>query len=260
MIKAYSLPYYCTHLCDIAFDDVMNWDKLLLERGFEQVIPITDKDTSTECFVGKGDGKIFVIFRASRERHDWVKTNFQTTFARTRFGPVHKGFLTSVISVIDRIESSIYQIADDGDELYIAGHSLGGALAQITALMLNDASIEINNVFTFGQPRCMSRKAARLYNNELGDITIRFGVAGDLITLIPFNIVPPDLRYKHAGEHHFFTLDSKLIINPTGVRVYGDWLKDMVNEITKRELFKFEDHDLDLYRENMTANRGKLGS
>ena len=67
------------------------------------------------------------------------------------------------------------------ETLYITGHSLGGAVALISAIRLIDAGVDKNQikVITFGAPAIGNRALADAYENKI-DLT-RIGISGDII-------------------------------------------------------------------------------
>lgn len=119
---------------------------------------------------------------------------------------VHHGFYQAY----RRVQPALMKALDDMQcqQLYITGHSLGGALAVIAAtdVVLNVASVRQVSVYTFGAPR--------VGNPEFGDV-LRGAPAlveffqvqnnADLVPTVPFAVMPDSSDpqhpnyYEHAG-------------------------------------------------------------
>tara|TARA_B110000285_G_scaffold71230_1_gene82073 strand:+ start:19343 stop:20122 length:780 start_codon:yes stop_codon:yes gene_type:complete len=106
--------------------------------------------------------------------------------ANEKQGIVHSGFALALDKIWPQVESYLDGIYQEGDCIYISGHSLGGALATVAAAR----SKYVCQVYTYGQPRVGSKKYAdnvksRIYRHVRGC---------DIVPSIPFGIV-----YKHTG-------------------------------------------------------------
>jgi hypothetical protein len=102
----------------------------------------------------------------------------------------HDGFADAVRLVWDKVASALR--TSDGvftNRLYITGHSLGGALAVITALRLLRAKqidVERTQVVTFGMPRAGTETFADVYRTVgLGRSTYRLVHGVDAIPMLP---------------------------------------------------------------------------
>lgn len=77
-------------------------------------------------------------------------------------------------------------------KLWVAGHSLGGALANLfSAQMVNDypgSEDAIGGVYTFGQPRVGDLQYAQFVNEKMGQRFFRFVNGNDLIPRLPLGI------------------------------------------------------------------------
>lgn len=238
--------YMGTILSEIAFKDAIEWESDLFERGFDDVEVIRDFATSTDCYVTCNDKYLILCFRASREKEDWFKTNFDTTLEDTEYGPIHRGFHRSFLSVYRRVADAMDAMYRD-QKVLIVGHSLGGALANVAALYL-DHYIGIDQIYTYGQPRALSRKSAKYYDSNFFERSFRFSASGDFVSLIPYSVFPPALSYRHVGQHYYFSENGALRIEPVNWRVMRDWFKDLVSEVFKADIFNFEDHSISRYK------------
>ena len=94
------------------------------------------------------------------------------------------------------IDSFLKSIHGTQKQLWITGHSLGGALAVIAgAAYLRDYSIA--GVYTYGQPKLTVSGTADLYHTKLDGRYIRFVNNHDVVPTLPPG-------YKHFGELIWF--------------------------------------------------------
>jgi len=157
------------------------------------------------------DDIIAVVFRGSEEVDDWVVDfDFQLVSCVIPGCPsgakVHNGFQDSLFDnedIIYEVEDAIKSILDDsefqGDKsrIYVTGHSLGGALAQVCATYLASVNPDINvKMISFGAPRVGNENFAE-WANELPNLSAwRFVNDWDTIPRTPLN----SQGYSHAGH------------------------------------------------------------
>lgn len=142
-----------------------------------------------------GDHVVVVAFRGTDSLADWLG-NIQVTPRRVPElgGAVHKGFLKAYEDVAPIVENAVTNAGNRS--LWITGHSLGGALAVIAAMVHRDH--DIAGLRTFGQPRLLGRRPARLVTNRFGSSYCRFVNYDDIVTRIPPG-------YRHTGLRIHFT-------------------------------------------------------
>jgi len=120
-------------------------------------------------FLIESDRAAVLSFRGTGSAMDWV-SDFISQQVSFRPGKPqclsHKGF-TDIYSSCREDIRSLVQASDPDKQLFITGHSLGGALATLAAfdMALNDEREPI--VYTFGAPRVGDPKFARAYNRTV---------------------------------------------------------------------------------------------
>lgn len=132
----------------------------LAAGGFDLIATFNASDTQAYLATRPGDFSV-LAFRGTTDLADW-KTNANavrglwhvspTPMARAS-GPavwVHEGFLGAWNAVSRDVRRAVDALPPDVG-LYITGHSLGGALAQIAAAALERDSLAA--CYTFGSPR-----------------------------------------------------------------------------------------------------------
>lgn len=162
--------------------------------------------SDTQGFAGRCAEFAVLAFRGSEriDQHpkDWL-TNFQFAQAQREsiVGRVHSGFSGTLAAAWDEVEAVLRRAlaamaAVDADEpglpLYIAGHSLGGALATLAACRLGPgglpargdqaaARLNLRDTYTFGAPRVGDPEFCREYRPR----TFRVVNNLDLVPLVP---------------------------------------------------------------------------
>eukprot|EP00903_Cladosiphon_okamuranus_P009617 g9153.t1 len=189
-----------------------------------------DAVQDTEAFVAADDNFVMIVFRGSHELTDWT-TNFKlwkrpvpTSWGLEDHGcEVHKGFDEGVDTVWmpfqgkpaetqggrdaqrnegmhATIKSLLYNEEGERRKLYVAGHSLGGALATIAAARLEfDDNLNIDGLYTIGSPRVFNHAMAAQFDATMKHKYFRCKNNNDIVTRVP---TPPG--FKHVGTEIYF--------------------------------------------------------
>jgi hypothetical protein len=96
-------------------------------------------------------------------------------------GKAHLGFTDLLDKVWNPIQSEVHVQLGSDRELYLTGHSQGGALATLAAYRLQKAGVPVNAVYTFGSPRVFDEKLYRDYAIP----HFRFEHKNDIVPLLP---------------------------------------------------------------------------
>jgi len=120
---------------------------------------------------------------------------------------VHRGFLDGYLAE----QKNIWLRAQDATEIYLTGHSLGGAEAMCCALDLHRGGFPVAGVHVFGCPRVGNGEWRDLYNANLHDITFRWEAQGDPVPFSP----PLAFNYRHAGRGAYLKNDGRVIVEPS---------------------------------------------
>lgn len=107
---------------------------------------------------------------------------------------IHTGFYYATLSVFGTENTGIYKyVADELDKndslsIYLAGHSKGGAMANIMSLMLKDKFGERVNieVATFGAPKIGNQPCANSYNQLIVN-SYSYIYSADFVPWLPFD-------------------------------------------------------------------------
>ena len=150
-------------------------------------VQIINSDSGADCWLGKYDGNTFVAFRGTEgtdfkdwrtnlkaekvaywthtckgtkekngKRHDTIKESakkHEIQIPEVNSEVVcHEGNLTQFVSLLDPLTKFLKK--ENPSNLYITGHSLGGALSSLSCLYLSYVLPNCNiRVYTFGAPR-----------------------------------------------------------------------------------------------------------
>jgi hypothetical protein len=172
-------------------------------RGFHEgrvssVLPLT----SAKGFIAAHDGVSILTFAGTEPTAlaDWI-VDFSI---HQNADGTHEGFEAGVDAVFPEISAILGAGRPAAtDKLFITGHSLGGALAAVTALRLVKDNIvdldRILGVYTFGMPRAGNGVFAQDYRTIAGrglaDRTYRFVDGADIVPRVPPPEVPFDFRH-----------------------------------------------------------------
>jgi hypothetical protein len=157
--------------------------------------PGTGLPPHSACVVGAaGRGATFFTFAGSDplKAEDWV-TDFN---AMPSPDDLHTGFQKAVETVWPVIQAAIANRATPAEPLFFTGHSLGGALAILSAARAaQQPNVQKTVVYTFGSPRTGGQAFFDSY--ALGDSTFRLVDGTDIVPTVP----PPQLGdYHHVGR------------------------------------------------------------
>lgn len=184
---------------------------------------ICDPATGAQALITTNeDGDIIVAFKGSSTARDFIEDARVLRDTIMEVGgkkvEVHSGFHDDFKAVNAAVVSSVRQLsnANRAAQIFITGHSLGGALALLCALEFSRQNLMPAGVFTFGQPRVGNAAFAALYDAGGGgvmqpylrDITYRIVNQNDIVPRLPGLLA----GYRHCGQ--------EVWIEP---KPYGNW-------------------------------------
>jgi triacylglycerol lipase len=224
------------------------YDRKFAELGLDAVAFISRKErgADTQVVISASDDVLLVSFAGSEMPweeggiRDWVSTDFRAWWHKPdwqRPNPhckayrVHKGFDTAVDVVYAELRDTVRTHLTPRRKLWITGHSLGGALANIAALRLRLDGFAIQGVHTYGAPRVGNACFTKVYR-PLEARTQRWLAAHD-----PVPRTPP-FPYEGVGQNNVLRggdvdLDAK--IGPLVIAIPPDhMITAYVNRIYER--------------------------
>ncbi|MBH59952.1 MAG: hypothetical protein CL907_02095 [Dehalococcoidia bacterium] len=150
--------------------------------------------------------KVIVAFRDTGSDKRWERILNMLTDARATLKKLsflddpelskisaHEGFVSEYMLFREKVIEYVSEHPDK--EIYIVGHSLGGALTTLASFDIASTLGREVNAITFGAPR-VGMKEFRDAFEELPIKMYRFVVANDPIPRVPGMLIP----YEHVGE------------------------------------------------------------
>jgi hypothetical protein len=193
-----------------------------------------EKGASNPDFVKKGGTKAYcfeigdnrvLAFRGSVPHRlgDWQRDANLNKLKFDGGGCVHQGFSDALDEVWDELKQWLTTAGEK--QLWVTGHSLGGALALLSAMRLDGEKV---NVCTFGQPRIGDSKFASSGEKKLGDRYYRIVHNEDIVPRIP----PYTLGFRHFGREVRIA-NGKAKELKSGVESTRDAIRQFVGEKVK---------------------------
>ncbi|MFF7454585.1 lipase family protein [Kitasatospora sp. NPDC008115] len=202
------LAYNLAKAADLAYKDEATIEAQARDWGFETVrhhrtgftppFPLQD----TQAYTMAGEHMIVTAFRGTEAQQirDWLTDGTTPPWpGPAGTGYVHYGFAEALDSVFPDVAKTLADLRTGGQSVWFTGHSLGGALAMLTAarLSLEDPRLQADGVYTFGQPRTCDRLLAAAYNKGLQGRTHRFVHDNDIVPQLP-----PEPAFTHVEMLH----------------------------------------------------------
>lgn len=167
------------------FSDVVNFD------AAPSVINSGGSDRINAALVGKNAAGIIVAFRGTipptdvDSIPDWLEDFFvEPTACGVLPGKVHSGFCHDIQSIISSVTAAVKALDPSPNEVFVTGHSKGGALASLGAYLLIQAGVAVQQVVTFASPRTGDPDFRAGYQKVIPN-QIRYENYGDLVPLVP---------------------------------------------------------------------------
>lgn len=162
----------------------------------------------TEAFVARKGDHVVIAFRGSRSLGDYVTDLNAWLVKEDGGGKVHRGFQGTLDAVWGELKEELKEVPRG--RVFVTGHSLGGALAQLAAYRIERHQPgTIGAVYGYGSPRVGNRVFANLYSKLLGDRTFLHVNGDDPVPLLPTWLY---VSRTHVGrfspEDHGFRLEG----------------------------------------------------
>lgn len=197
------------------------------KAGLALVDIFDHRETGTEGFLAHRPGAYCVLaFRGTEKNRKDIITDLNARFYETPSGKAHRGFSVAYESVRGHVVMALEKILarEEDCQIFVTGHSLGGALATSAACDLEKRFL-IAACYTFGSPRVgtpewadgMKTPVYRVVNGADGVPLVPGGAVTEwLIGLLPEVPILKWIKkrakegfvgFQHAGDLRF--LDDK---------------------------------------------------
>lgn len=200
-------------------DEKRALEEELRSGGFELIKPFnlkTEKADTQAILVRQPGVMCALVFRGTSANFKDIFTDLNAKWMATEGGSAHRGFLDAFEAAKDKIVKAIAEIPPD-EPLYVAGHSLGGALASVAAMQL-DKTHTLAACYTYGSPRVGNAEWVK----NIKVPVYRTVNTADGVPLVPFSAIAGiflfwlskvgfvgfkhvgDLRYLPKGEPEMY--------------------------------------------------------
>ncbi|QOY90899.1 lipase family protein [Paludibaculum fermentans] len=199
-----------------------------------------DPQSGTQGYVAESEAAILVAFRGTEPAQlPDVGSDLKTIpIPWEGLARVHGGFFRAFFAAWNkdfgggRIFPDLLRNSG-GRKIWITGHSLGGALAQICATQteLRDA-IPVHAVYTYGQPRVGDEQFARIMNEKLGHKIFRLVNDRDIVPRVPLYT----MEYRHYGRQFYFDRNRSMTESQASVETLMEALNSFRQTIRMDQL------------------------
>lgn len=204
---------FMAEMCKKAYDLLNPWAVVVLPSGWEMVRELEASALGASAekigFIARRGTDVMVVFRGTVTEAEWqadafmVQTNYDPPGTSGR-GKVHVGFYQTFLSCSGQILDGLKPYLT-GHTIYVAGHSLGAALAVLLAsyLKLTNKNIPVS-MYNFGCPRVGNPDFVNQYNSLIQS-SWRVVNKYDPVPKIPdtsVNIGGHSYTYEHVQNDH----------------------------------------------------------
>jgi triacylglycerol lipase len=201
------------------------------------------------AYLAEGDDLIVLSFRGTQSLINW-RTNLNARLihpdATDRNLKVHEGFYSAFVMLTDGAQGILDKMrqlkttTSGSIPIYITGHSLGGALAQIASAVLGDDQVAA--CYTFGSPRV---------GNIYFDLWVkppsyRLVNYADIVPQVPLSV----MGYRHAGDARYLpdvAIDSPYRFEPSLLERAWQLARGIMQFLRARSILGIDDHQITEY-------------
>lgn len=234
------IKFYLSMSQDARFDEA----KII--QKYKDAIFLENKETDTQGYMLRSGPNLLVSFRGTQETKDWT-TNVNGFHQVIPYGNhdsnirVHRGFLNAYKSIRGTIHKYISNRKSNIKNIYVCGHSLGGAIAILCAvdLQYNYPSYNIE-CYPSGNPKVGNKAFCDSYKKRVPK-TLRTYIRTDIVPTLPMKWME---RFLGQKSYH---VDKKNPIGPKNI-VIGliNWIKRKFK--TENLLADLTNHSIALYK------------
>ena len=190
-----------------------------------------------------------MAFRGTNELEDWLD-NINAFSTKALFGQFHRGFWNSVEDVWQPLNDRLRRCQKEKSRpVFMTGHSLGGAMATVAAARFIHEDRPFNAVYTFGQPRALTRDTAQIFNVECRSRFFRFHNNNDIVTRVPARL----MGYSHVGTYLYISEEGTIYKEPGFWFRFLDHVDGALSALKESGIDAIEDHNMAHYLNAVAA-------
>ena len=185
----------------------------VLSKPLKSTLPLTD----TRGIVARKLGATIVAFAGTDPLHllNWVS---DFSLGRPKEA-VHEGFRDAAAAVWDQVREVLRDAATLGSPIFITGHSLGAAIAVVTAdFARRELDLSAAQVYLYGCPRVGRDDFTTPYDLAFATKTYRLVHGADIVPTVP----PALLGFHHVGGYLHCASSARFSLDPTPLAVGSD--------------------------------------
>jgi hypothetical protein len=188
----FELLYRAAQIANLSYDGK---SKILGELKGNSAWVATPGATDVQYVIGYNDQRKVqaIAVRGTANDTNWTLDKDTHVLRDQKSGILmHRGFRTAA----DAIYRDVRPRLKPGYTTYLTGHSLGGAVAAILGIYLQDDGVKLGRIFTFGQPKFTNVAGAKAYENLP---LLRVIYQNDTVPLLPDNDAQGSQEFAHIG-------------------------------------------------------------
>ena len=201
--------------------------------GYEVVdsLYLDEKNDENRLFglilLDKESKNLVIVFRGTQTKYEWMLDQ-QVCQTKWNGGRVASGFYQAFLSNQEKIQKAL-KLHKKVPNIWIAGHSIGAAVATITAYDILLESREKNQTlscYTFGSPRVLNLQLASQFKKAMEDdnlVSFRVvNIADSVPSVPPASTTEP--FYEHVGHPIFYQFNGE-----TAADNHAFYLKELLS-------------------------------
>ena len=198
--------------------------QVLFKAGFPNLHIVDNSKSQMRVLIFSNAHSIVVSFRGSQYPRNWFGPfgdfNFQQEDAALlgMTGKLHRGFYSGLQAVYPQVKAAVKAMQNDDNTkpVFLSGHSLGGALAVLTAALFEKQGMPVRSIYTSGQPRIGDATFVSQLVPVLGEKLFRLVQENDIVArLPPPAVAAPDFAdaISRLGVQKQFASDTFVKLN-----------------------------------------------
>ena len=206
---------------------------------------IKSTDLQVGITISEVNKRISIIFRGSESKKDWF---YDLSVLKKKLHDnvyVHGGFYKQLCdeNMLDILKKDILNLLEEKKdyEVFVTGHSLGGALSTLFGYELSRVTSKKVNIVSFASPRIGNSEFKNSFDKRKNLVHIRITNNRDIVTALPM------INFKHVGTNICLYEDTFDIFYNYS---YNYWYK-----FSLFNCWRISDHSMDLYYKRLTKNK-----
>ena len=204
-----TLPVLPIELVEMANYCNQSYSRATTENKLYEIAGASDNKDEFSYHVKQDQGVTILIFRGTKSTRNILVTDLDfRTYNDSGLGvKLHRGFREAAVYILDDIDKN-YKLEQ---VVYLTGHSMGGAVAQIIGLWLDKRGHDVQ-IYTFGSPKV----STTFFGDRPTHFRVSFG--NDPVPFLPpypflhsgIHIDPNTLEWdENHDEESFFEIDGR---------------------------------------------------